>query len=223
MTLPGVHSLTGYMRVNLDMAHLTNLCIALELLLNMHWDSVDDMRSRWKLMLVRNQYVKLTLFSFVEMYPKFLIRKLLVTHTSKIGDAIGSDEIYTMWYEHFRSLYNTVSDNASRDIFGSACDAVSDTCSTVHVTVNEVIDSIRVQKRRKSPGPNGLCMESYVYSGMRLCVHLSLLFTLCIRHCFLPSSFMDITIVPLVKTNLVTWPTWIAIVQSHCQMLWPRY
>jgi len=55
-------------------------------------------------------------------------------HVNKIGDAIGSDEICTMWYEHFRSLYNTVIDNASRDIFGSACDAVSDACNTVGVT-----------------------------------------------------------------------------------------
>jgi len=41
---------------------------------------------------------------------------------------------YALWYEHFRSLYNTVIDNASRDIFGSACDAVSDACNTVGVT-----------------------------------------------------------------------------------------
>ena len=60
-------------------------------------------------------------------------------HANKIGDAIGSDEICTMLYEHFRSLYNIVSDNASRDIFDSVCDAVSDACSTVHVTVNEVL------------------------------------------------------------------------------------
>ena len=52
-----------------------------------------------------------------------------------------------------------------------------------------------------SAGPNGLLMESVIYGGLKLFIHLSLLYTLFIRHCYLLSSFIQSTIRPLVKNK----------------------
>jgi len=43
-------------------------------------------------------------------------------------------------------------------------------------------------------------MEAFMYGNTRLHVHLSLFFTFCIIHCYLPSCFMA-CIVPLIKNK----------------------
>ena len=44
-------------------------------------------------------------------------------------------------------------------------------------------------------------MESFIYAGDKLNVHLSLLFTFCVKHCYLPATFMDSVILPQVKNK----------------------
>jgi len=69
------------------------------------------------------------------------------------------------------------------------------------VTVQDIIDAVSAQSKGKSAGPNGIFMESFIYACPELWIHLSLFFTACIRHCFLPTSFMDVIITPLVKNK----------------------
>ena len=56
------------------------------------------------------------------------------------------------------------------------------------------------QKKDKSAGPNGIFLESLIYAN-RLHVHLSLLFTFCLRHCYLPKACMNSVLMPLVKNK----------------------
>ena len=72
------------------------------------------------------------------------------------------------------------------------------------ITVEEVSAAINCQKKNKSAGLNGIYMESFIFAGDKLNVHLSLLFTFCVRHCYLPCTFMDSVILPQVKINMVT-------------------
>ena len=53
----------------------------------------------------------------------------------------------------------------------------------------------------KSSGPNGLMAEPFCHSGVKLWTHLSLVYTYCMRHGYLPAEFMDINIIPLVKNK----------------------
>ena len=46
---------------------------------------------------------------------------------------------------------------------------------------------------------DGIAMEAYIYGGLRLMIHVCLLFNLCIKHGYLPKGFMNSEIVPLVK------------------------
>jgi len=69
------------------------------------------------------------------------------------------------------------------------------------ITVDEVSAAIICQKKSKSAGLNGIYMESFIFAGDKLAVHLSLQFTFCVRHCYLPSAFMDSVILPQVKNK----------------------
>ena len=63
-------------------------------------------------------------------------------------------------------------------------------------SVFELKIAINKQKTAKSPGPDSISMEAYMYGGVRSAVHLALLFNCFIRHYFLPPSFMDSEIIP---------------------------
>ena len=76
-----------------------------------------------------------------------------------------------------------------------------DTLSPVRVTVADVRDAIAALKNTKSPGPNDVHVEAFKYSGVRLWTHLSLFYTFCLSHSYVPGNFMSISIVPLVKNK----------------------
>ena len=100
---------------------------------------------------------------------------------------------------NFKTLYS-VPDNHDRDYVVNAC-SEADKDVFEGISICDVMNAIHGLKTAKSAGHNGLVSESFINSGMRLCVHLSLLYTLCIRHGYLPSRLMDINIIPLVKNK----------------------
>jgi len=59
-----------------------------------------------------------------------------------------------------------------------------DTLSPVHVTVADIRDAIAALKNTKSPGPSGVHVGVFKYSGIRLWTHLSLLYTFCLCHSY---------------------------------------
>ena len=69
----------------------------------------------------------------------------------------------------------------------------------MHITVNDVSMATAIQKKNKSSGSNGVYKESFMFADVKLHVHLILLFTACLRHCYLPSACMDSIILPVVK------------------------
>jgi len=44
-------------------------------------------------------------------------------------------------------------------------------------------------------------METFIYGGTKIWIHLSLLYTFCIKQCFVPAHFMDINIIPVIKNK----------------------
>jgi len=106
-----------------------------------------------------------------------------------------------MWHDYFKTLYS-VPDNHDRDYVVNAC-SEADKDVFECISICDVMNAIHGLKTAKSAGHNGLVSESFINSGMTLCVHLSLLYTLCIRHGYLPSRLMDINIIPLVKNKCV--------------------
>jgi len=50
-------------------------------------------------------------------------------------------------------------------------------------------------------GADGIPMEAFMCGGVRLCVHICLLFNMFLKFNCLPNDFMQSIIVPIVKSN----------------------
>ena len=123
-------------------------------------------------------------------------------YANYVNGASGDENIAAMWMEHFKSLYNSLDDDGSKDKFHArvySSNAVSSYKS--NVSVQEICDAIFKQKKGKAVGPDGIAMEAFMYGNPTLFIHLSLLFNLFIAHCYIPLTFMQSVIVPLVKVK----------------------
>lgn len=69
----------------------------------------------------------------------------------------------------------------------------------ISISSRDVADAIKNMKRGKSPGHDGLSIEHLQHAGPHVNRVLSLLFTSCVRHSFLPHDLMKTVVVPLVK------------------------
>ena len=87
---------------------------------------------------------------------------------------MGDEAVCQMWYQHYKALYNCVVDPGSKSEFEWAClSRVSDS-EMSSVLVQDVSNALLYQKIGKCPGPNGLCMEAFIYACNDVRIHLAL-------------------------------------------------
>ena len=65
----------------------------------------------------------------------------------------------------------------------------------------DIIDGLNRQKNGKAVGPDNIAMEALKFGGHRLCIHICLLFNFFIKHCHIPTPFMQSIVIPLVKNK----------------------
>jgi len=116
---------------------------------------------------------------------------------------VGEQEACDMWKKHYDNLYNSVPNGGEKDYFISWASSINSQNKYVDsMMLQKVIGSINNQNKGKSSGPNyGLHMESSIYGGLKLYIHLSLLFTSFLHHCYIPRSLMETVIKPMVKNK----------------------
>ncbi|XP_073959129.1 uncharacterized protein [Choristoneura fumiferana] len=68
-------------------------------------------------------------------------------------------------------------------------------------TAEQVHSAIRSMSRGKSPGHDGLSIEHLQNAGPHISEVLAMFYTLCMRHTYLPSSFMRTIVVPVIKNK----------------------
>ena len=115
----------------------------------------------------------------------------------------GDENIADRWKVHFSQLFNANVDDTAKTKFHSSISSVleSSCFSDITVTIDDVEDACAKQKCGKAAGPDGIDMEAVLFGGHRLRVHLCLLFNLFIKYSYLPNSFMESVMVPLVKNK----------------------
>ena len=118
-------------------------------------------------------------------------------HSTTIGGCSGVANIVNMWKDHFEKLYNSVNVSEARDKFMTQMSNAVNQEYTIHVS--DVIDAVSKQKKGKAAGIDGVHMEAFIYGCNRLFVHISILFNLFLKYCYIPKNFMLSVIVPLVK------------------------
>jgi len=102
------------------------------------------------------------------------------------GDATIAD----MWKDSFEKLYSRY------DNKGLTGEFVSVTSEDYHlIKVDDVRNEIHKLKCHKSIGPDGIPAEAIKHAGHLLAVHWTLLYNMCLCHCYLPGELIQTTIV----------------------------
>ena len=109
-------------------------------------------------------------------------------HTTTIDGVTGEANIAEHWQYHFHGIYNTnVCDQTLKNaIFGTLDVIQYDARMTVCYT--DVQTLIRKLEFGKLACPDGICAEALKCDDDQLSVLLSLCFTLCLSHGYLPQN-----------------------------------
>ena len=71
----------------------------------------------------------------------------------------------------------------------------------MRVTTDEVIAAIKKLELNKSSGDDNIQAEHIKYANEKLVLLISICFTACFVHGFLPSSLLTVVLVPIVKNK----------------------
>ena len=116
----------------------------------------------------------------------------------------GPDSIASHWKQHFDKLLNVhVHDNSNsslKDDNLSNFEKMKHNSNMV-VSTKSVSEIIGKLECGKSAGPDGIGAEYLKFSNIKIHVLLSLCFTLCLAHGYLPPAMIETTIVPIVKNK----------------------
>ena len=77
---------------------------------------------------------------------------------SKVGDAVGNEQITDMWHHHFSEILNSVHNTDSKSFVCDHIDSVSPK-SKMLIDASAIIESLKEIKLGKSAGIDGLAAE----------------------------------------------------------------
>ena len=127
------------------------------------------------------------------------------TILANVKDGVsGPDSIASHWKQHFDKLLNVLvyvnSDNSLKDDILNNFNTIKHN-SKMSVSTKSVSEMIGKLECGKSAGPDGIGAECLRFSNIKIHVLLSLCFTLCLAHCYLPPAMIETTIVPIAKNK----------------------
>jgi len=71
--------------------------------------------------------------------------------------------------------------------------------SIIVFTMSDIFSAVNEQRKGKSAGSDGLAVEAFIYGGPRLSVHWSIVYNLFLKHCYVPDSFVQSTLLCLLR------------------------
>ena len=111
----------------------------------------------------------------------------------------GEKDIANHWKEYFCKLLNNNAINETlKDLIMSKLEGIQYT-ETMSVSTEEVTETISKLKKGKSCGPDGICAEALKDAHRKVYALLSLCFSLCMSHGYIPQPLIETTIVPIIK------------------------
>ncbi len=119
----------------------------------------------------------------------------------KVGDAVGDEQITSMWKTHYSDLLNAVNNSKLEHSVRSSVSHVPFETSII-CTFTEIEDIVHDTPKGKSPGLDHISIEHLLYAPRRVLVLLSLLFTCMFTHGIIPSLIMNVALIPILKNKL---------------------
>ena len=104
------------------------------------------------------------------------------------------------WRDHFSSILNS-SGLSNADLKNSIMSKLDDVQYSENMIVSSRVSSKLISEldSGKSSGPDNISPESLKFASNRLSVLLSLCFSVCLSHGYLPPAMIKTTIVPIAK------------------------
>ena len=118
-----------------------------------------------------------------------------------IDECVGDQEIVERWRLYYEKLYNSCDYSNDKQLFVERLKCSLTNAPESTVTVQDVMNVCQSLKKDKSSGPDGISSEAISFACPSLFVHLSMLFNLFLKFDYLPDSFMQSVIVPLIKNK----------------------
>ena len=118
-----------------------------------------------------------------------------------IDGITGQNNIADYWKEHFCKILNAndYDHNLTADVPRKLQNVQHD--SNMAVSAKIITEIVSKLECGNSAGPDGISAECFKFSNTKIHVLLSLLFSMCLSHGYLPSTFIKTTIVPIVKNK----------------------
>ena len=104
-----------------------------------------------------------------------------ISLATKVGGAIGDEQISDMWHHSFSELLNSVHNTNSKSFISEHIDDMLPK-TAISISAGDVRDILKEVKMGKSAGLDSLAAEHFVYSHSSITVHLSLLITCMLSH-----------------------------------------
>jgi hypothetical protein len=120
-------------------------------------------------------------------------------YATTVGGCTGDSEITEMWQQHFDNLYNSVNDDEAKKMFYSRIDKMEVNYKQQCISICDISTACGRQKLGKAVGLDGVAMEALIHGGARVHIHICFLFNLFIKYGYVPKSFTQCVIIPLVK------------------------
>ena len=116
-----------------------------------------------------------------------------------INDCIGDTDICKMWQDHYQSLLNSVKSMEHKtSVTNTLCSIENE---SIEIRPFDIVNALKRVNKGKACGVDGLDAEHFIYADERIHLILSILFNCFISHGYLPSEFMKIAIVPIIKNK----------------------
>ena len=121
---------------------------------------------------------------------------------SSIYGISGECNISVLWKDHFSSILNS-SGSSNANLKNSIMSKLDDVQYSENVIVSSKATSKLISELEsgKASGPDHISPKSLKFVSNRLSVLLSLCFSVCLSHGYLPPAMIKTTIVPIVKNK----------------------
>ena len=113
-----------------------------------------------------------------------------------IDNASNSEEIIKLWEDHFYNIFNCLEKVKFNGKYN-----LDTSYNNLKVNNSEIYEVIQSLDLNKSCGMDGIQVEHLKYSSNKLIPLLSMCFSSCFVHGFLPSALMSIVLVPIIKNK----------------------
>ena len=118
-----------------------------------------------------------------------------------IDGASGETDISNYWKDHFYKLLNTnYCDTILKSSIMSKHDNVQYSSDKI-ISIKLIQEAVGNLECGKSAGPDGIFAESIKFAHHRIHVLLSLCFSSCFTHEYMPLDMIKTTIVPVIKNK----------------------